>query len=156
MKLNGSLLLVAAMVLGSFGGVGCKSNDKADKISDPGNNAAPTENAESTPEDNPEAAAVSEESGDTHDSPAGIEKDCAHARWSVGFGPPAVRVEERGVAPYAGWWWRTGYYGWGGRDYRWYPGRWYAPRPGYAYYGPRWHQWGSRWAYRPGRWYRHY
>jgi hypothetical protein len=150
MKLNGSLLLVAAMVLGSVGGVGCKSHDK---ISDKGNNAAPAE-AQATPEDNPEAAAVSEESGDTHDSPAGIEKDLRVSMWVVDRAPPALRVEERGVAPYAGYWYRNGYYGWGGRDYVWYPGRWYAPRAGYRYYGPTWHRWGSRWAYRPGRWYR--
>jgi hypothetical protein len=151
MKLNGTLLLVAAMVLGSFGGVGCKSQEK---ISDKGNNAAPAEATAATPEDNPEAAAVSEESGDTHDSPAGIEKDCRGATWTVGFAPPALRVEERGVAPYAGYWYRNGYYGWGGRDYVWYPGRWYAPRTGYRYYGPSWYRYSGRWAYRPGRWYR--
>jgi hypothetical protein len=152
MKLNGSLLLVAAMVLGSFGGLGCKSSEKT--IKDTGNEAPQANADKATPEDNPEAAAVSEESADTHDSPAGIEKDLRVSAWIVDRAPPAVRVEERGVAPYSGWWYRQGYYGWGGRDYAWYPGRWYAPRAGYAYYGPTWHRWGSRWAYRPGRWYR--
>jgi hypothetical protein len=153
MKLNGSLLLIAALVVGSFSAIGCKSNDNkaGDKITDPGNNAAP---AEATPEDNPETATATEESADTHDSPAGIEKDCRYSRWYAYRAPPALRYEERGVAPYPNWWYRQGYWGWGGRDYTWYPGRWYAPRPGYAYYGPSWHYWGNRWAYRPGRWYR--
>jgi hypothetical protein len=153
MKLNGSLLLIAALVVGSFSAIGCKSSDK---ISDKGNNAAPEESTAASPEDNPEGAPVSEEAEASHDTPAGIEKDArVFAYWSL-RAPPALRVEERGVAPGAGYWYRPGYYGWYNRDYRWYGGRWYAPRPGYAYYGPSWHHWGNRWGYRPGRWYRHY
>jgi hypothetical protein len=152
MKWNGSLLLIAAMVVGSFGAVGCKSNDN--KVSDKGNESAPQESAAPTPEDNPESAPVSEENESAHESPATLEKDAAVvAYWSY-RAPPALRVEERGVAPGAGYWWRGGYYGWRNRDYHWYPGRWYAPRAGYTYYGPSWYHWGNRWGYRPGRWYR--
>jgi hypothetical protein len=155
MKLNPSLLVIVATVVGSVGMMGCKSGEKAaDKITDPGNNAAQNEVSAATPEENPDSAAVSEDAADTHDSPAGIERDFrASATWSS-HAPPALRAESRGVGP-AGHLWRGGYYGWGGRDYAWYPGRWYAPRAGYSYYGPSWHQRGDRWGYRPGRWYRH-
>jgi hypothetical protein len=152
MKLTGSLLLVAAMVVGSFGATGCKSQDKAEKITDNGGNAE--QETPATPEDNPDTAPVSTEPEASHDSPAGLERDALVVSYWAPFAPPAVRVEERGVAPGPGYFWRAGYYGWGGRSYRWNAGRWYAPRPGYAYYGPSWHHWGGRWGYRPGRWYR--
>jgi hypothetical protein len=156
MKSNGSLLVIAALAAGSLGAMGCKSNDNkaTDKVTDTGNNAAPAADTKAaTPEDNPDSAPVVEESADTHDTPAGIERDARFVTYWAPHGPPALRVEERGVGP-AGHFWRGGYYGWSGREYNWYPGRWYAPRAGYSYYGPSWHTYGGRWGYRPGRWYR--
>lgn len=155
MKLNGSVLLVAAIALGSMGAVGCKSgSDKSDKITDNGNNAAPQEATKPTPEDNPDTAPVLEVNESAHEAPATLEKDALVVSYWAYRAPPALRVETRGVAPGPGHFWRAGYYGWGGRDYAWHPGAWYAPRAGYAYYGPSWNRWGNRWGYRPGRWYR--
>jgi len=73
----------------------------------------------------------------------------------VGYAPPAPRVEYYGVAPYPGYFWIPGFWGWGGGRYVWTPGRWAAPRPGYRWV-PRhwvhaargWHMAGGRWARR--------
>jgi hypothetical protein len=156
MKLNGSLLLVAALAVSSFGAMGCNKSDhdKGQPITDKGNNAAPTEASTPSPEDNPDVAPVSEEKASAHDSPAMVEKDAQFVTYWAYRAPPALRVETVGVAPHPGWAWRPGYWGWGGRDYAWYGGRWYAPRVGYSYYGPSWYRYGTRWGYRPGRWYR--
>jgi len=147
MKLNASVLVAVAMMVGSLGATGCKSQDK---ITDTGNNVAAADTSVATPEDNPEAAPVSTEpAGST-----GVEKDAVAFRYWAGHAPPAVRIEERGVAPGAGYFYRPGYYGWSGRDYNWYGGRWYPQRVGYEYASPSWHAVGGRWGYRPGRWYR--
>ena len=149
MKLNASGLVVVAMMVGSLGAMGCKSQDK---VTDTGNNVGATDTAAATPEDNPEAAPVSTETAAA--GAAGVEKDSVGFRYWTGHAPPALRAEERGVAPGANYFWRPGYYGWSGRDYAWYGGRWYPNRAGYEYGGPAWHNVGGRWGYRPGRWYR--
>jgi len=143
MKLNASILLVAAMVVGSAA-VGCKSQDK---ISDKGNDVAAE--AVATPEDNPEAAPVSE-TGELA-APTGVEKNAYWGHHWVGHAPPAYRYEPVG-AYRAGHFWRPGYYGWGGRDYRWYGGAYYPERAGYRYVSPSWYGVGGRWGYRRGYW----
>ena len=67
--------------------------------------------------------------------------------------PPALRFEERGVPPGAGYAWIDGYWGYGGGRYAWVPGRWDRPPRGRS----RWEagRWGTRhgrYQYRPGRW----
>ena len=68
--------------------------------------------------------------------------------------PPAPRVDVVGVAPAPGYIWISGYWGWGGAQYVWHPGRWSAPRPGYNWMAPRWEQHGGAWRERPGHWQR--
>jgi hypothetical protein len=150
MKLNARMLVVAMMV-GALGAMGCKSEDK---VKDTGNNAPAQDDAKvATPEDNPDSAPATE--GATVNGAApGVERDARFYTTWVHRAPPALRIEERGVAPSAGHWWRPGYYGWNGHDHVWYGGRWYAPRAGYEYYHPRWHHVGGRWGYYPGHWHR--
>jgi hypothetical protein len=148
MKLYGSTLLIVAMMAGAMGVVGCKD----EKVKDTGNNPAQNDTKAATPEDNPEAAPVSETSV-ANENP-GVERDARFYTYWAPRAPPVLRVEERGIAPIPGYWWRPGYYGWNGIDYVWYGGRWYAPRPGYEYIYPRWHHVHGRWGYYPGRWYR--
>jgi hypothetical protein len=148
MKIQASVLVAVAMMVGAVGATGCKSQDK---ISDKGNDVAAEETATATPEDNPEAAAVAPD-GETENT-AGVEKDARFYTHWAGHAPPAFRHEAWG-APRAGHFWRPGYYGWGGRDYRWYGGAYYPERVGYRYVNPGWYSYGGRWGYRPGRWYR--
>jgi hypothetical protein len=150
MKLNRSMLVLVAVMVGSMSTMACKSNEQ---IKDTGNNAAEADSKAATPEDNPEAAAVQEASSMNGVQP-GVERDARYYTYWVHRAPPALRVETRPVSPGAGHWWRPGYYGWSGNDYVWYGGRWYAPRAGYEYYHPRWHHVGGRWGYYPGHWYR--
>jgi hypothetical protein len=146
MKLNASMLVVVAMVVGSVGAMGCKSQDK---VTDTGNDVA--EGAVATPEDNPVTAAVSAEESATA---ASVEQDYWRGNhYWANRAPPAARYEGRGVAP-AGHFWRDGYYGWSGRDYSWNRGGYYPERPGYRYANPGWSPVGNRWGYRPGRWVR--
>lgn len=71
----------------------------------------------------------------------------APAPYAVATVPPPAPVNEVvGVAPYPGYVWIGGYWGWGGGRYVWHPGRWAAPRPGY-YWVPH------RWIHRPDGWY---
>jgi hypothetical protein len=145
-KVQLSAVLAVAMVAGAFG-AGCKSQDK---ISDKGNDVEATESA-ATPEDSPDSAPVS----DTEKpAPTGTEKDAYWGHAWAGHAPPALRVEAVGPAR-AGHFWRPGYYGWGGRDYRWYGGAYYPERPGYRYVNPSWYGVGSRWGYRRGYWVGH-
>jgi hypothetical protein len=140
MKLNGSMLVVVAMMVGSMGAVGCKS---ADKSADPGSG---TESAAAvTPEETPDTAQTDNVTA------GGVEKDERIVHYYAPHGPPALRTEVRGVGP-AGHFWNPGYYGWNGRDHVWHGGGWYAERPGYAYYGPRWAPAGNRWEYFRGHW----
>ena len=152
MKLNANVLLVVALI-GAAGAMGCKSTESG--VKDTGNNAAASQedSKTATPEDNPDTAPATE--GATVNGAApGVERDARFYTYWVSRPPPALRVEERGVAPGVGYWWRPGYYGWTGRDYTWYGGRWYAPRVGYNYIYPRWHHVGGRWGYYPGHWHR--
>jgi hypothetical protein len=145
MKLNVSMLVVAAMMVGSVGAMGCKSEEK---ITDTGNDIPVTESTTATPEDNPEAAPVS---ADGKEATPAFEQDWHNYHYWAYHAPPAARYE---VVPVArpGYFWRGGYYGWGGRDYTWYPGSYYAERPGYRYYNPSWYRFGNRWGYRHGYW----
>jgi hypothetical protein len=150
MKIQASVLVTVAMMVGAASGLGCKSQDK---ISDKGNEVAQAESTDkATPEDSPESAAVAPEGVDGN-SP-GTEKDWygGYHYWA-GHAPPAYRVEPVG-AYRAGHFWRPGYYGWSGRDYHWYGGAYYPERVGYRYVNPGWYAVGPRWGYRRGYWVR--
>lgn len=69
--------------------------------------------------------------------------------------PPSPRVEVIGVAPYPGYIWIGGYWGWRGGRHDWVPGRWEAPRHGHRWVPHRWEKSGSHWREQGGRWERH-
>jgi len=67
--------------------------------------------------------------------------------------PPAMRFEERGIAPAAGYVWIDGYWGYRGGAYTWVPGRWDRPPHPRARWVPgRWETRRGRYYYRDGRW----
>jgi hypothetical protein len=82
----------------------------------------------------------------------------AQARTSVDFyvnvAPPPVYYEAV-PAPRPGFVWVPGYWDWRATRYHWIGGHWVRARPGYVYYGPRWHAVGSRWYVDRGGWRRH-
>lgn len=67
--------------------------------------------------------------------------------------PPAIRVEQRGVAPGVGFVWIDGYWGYSGGRYAWVPGRWDRPPRGHSRWeAGRWERRHGRYEYREGRW----
>ncbi len=146
MKRIGSVLVAAAMMVGSFAAMGC--NKASDSTADQGQEAV-------APEETPESAGTSETAAkeDSQGAP-GIEQDYYGPHFYARVAPPALRIETPGVAPSARHFWAPGYWRWSGRQYAWVGGRWALRREGYNYYGPRWYNVRNRWEYRPGRWYR--
>jgi hypothetical protein len=70
----------------------------------------------------------------------------------VTVGPPAIREEAVGVAPYPGYVWAPGYWNWAGGRYVWVSGRWVAPRPGYHWVPHHWVQTPGGWRLERGHW----
>lgn len=70
----------------------------------------------------------------------------------VSVAPPPPRDEYSGVAPYPGYVWLGGYWGWSGRSHVWIGGRWDAPRRGQHWVPHGWVQRPGGWQQRPGRW----
>ncbi len=66
--------------------------------------------------------------------------------------PPVPRAEIVGVAPYPGYFWIAGYWGWASGRYLWHPGYWEAPRQGYRWVPHQWTQHGGAWRAQPGHW----
>ena len=67
--------------------------------------------------------------------------------------PPAVRYEQRGIAPGAGYAWIDGYWGYSGGRYNWVAGRWDRPPRGRSRWeAGRWETRHGRYHYREGRW----
>lgn len=67
--------------------------------------------------------------------------------------PPAVRFEQRGIAPGAGYVWIDGYWGYSGGRYAWVPGRWDRPPRGRSRWeAGRWETRKGRYQYRQGHW----
>ena len=74
---------------------------------------------------------------------------------SVGAPPPALRYEERGVAPGPGYVWTAGFYEPFRGAYRWHPGYWQRPpyeggyyvQPHWEHYPDGWHQHEGYWAH---------
>jgi hypothetical protein len=140
MKLNGKLVVAVAMMVGSLGAVGCKSQSNEP--------VAPEEDVASSPTD---------ESAVTNDLSVtvGFENDSVRTRYYAPYAPPAARYEVQTRSPGAGYTWYGGYHRWNGRAYVWYPGNWYANRAGYRYYAPTWRTYRSRYEYIPGHWRRY-
>ena len=71
----------------------------------------------------------------------------------VKVAPPRAVIEERGVAPHAGYVYQRGYHRWDGNAYAWTPGVWVQPPHEHA----RWvdHRWQHRkdgYVFVEGRW----
>ena len=140
MKLNGSMLVAVALMVGSLGALGCnKVGDSA---------VAPEETAADAPEVDADGNAVP-------GSP-GFEQNSLRLRmrYYAPYAPPRARFETRGRSPSARHFWAPGYHRWNGRQHVWVRGRWEPSRSGYVYVSPRWENRSSRWMYVPGRWVR--
>jgi len=72
----------------------------------------------------------------------------------VAYAPPAPQVEVYGAAPYPGYVWIGGYWGWAGGRYVWTGGHWAAGRPGYHWAPHHWVAYRGGWRMVPGRWVR--
>ena len=70
----------------------------------------------------------------------------------VAVAPPPPQPEYIGVAPYPGYVWLGGYWGWQTNRHVWIGGHWEAPRPGYRWSPHRWDQGPRGWREAPGRW----
>jgi hypothetical protein len=70
----------------------------------------------------------------------------------VAVAPPPPQYEPIGVAPYPGWFWIGGYWGWQANRHVWIGGHWEQPRPGYRWTPHRWDQGPRGWREAPGRW----
>ena len=142
MKLNGRMLVVATMMVGSLAAVGC--NKPSESTSEA---VAPEESVATAP--------VTSDSASPGSASPGVEQDCRGFHYYAPHGPPAARFEERGRAPSERHFWAPGYHRWNGREHVWYNGRWEQRREGYEYFSPRWERRSTRWEYIPGRWVRH-
>jgi hypothetical protein len=71
---------------------------------------------------------------------------------AIGVAPPAVPVEEVGVAPAPGYVWMAGYWNWLGARYVWVAGHWGPGRPGFVWVQHRWVRGAGGWRMAPGHW----
>ncbi|MGH8144397.1 MAG: hypothetical protein ACREU2_18025 [Steroidobacteraceae bacterium] len=83
-------------------------------------------------------------------APAGPPRYYAGA--TIGFAPPAPRVEVVGVAPAPGYIWMAGYWNWVGARHVWVAGHWGPGRPGYRWVPHRWVHTAGGWRLRQGHW----
>ena len=140
MKLNGKMMVAMVMMVGSLAATGCNTASAADTGA-----VAPEETAATAPVDDGSAAT---------NAISGVEQDARGFHYFAPFGPPAARVEFRGVAPSARHFWAPGYYRYNGHEHVWIGGRWELRRPGFEFVGPRWVNRVGRAEYLPGRWFR--
>ena len=139
MQLNGKMMVAVVMMVGSLAAAGCSTASASD--SGP---VAPEETAAMAPVDDGTATSTT----------AGVEKDERVFHYFAPHGPPAARVEFRGVAPSARHFWAPGYYRYNGREHVWVGGRWELRREGFEFIGPHWVNPLGRFEYLPGRWVR--
>ena len=141
MKLNGRMLMVAVMVVGSVAATGCNrpSESSTDAVA---------------PEETVATAPTADDSASPASASPGVEQDSFRFHYYAPRQPPAARFENRGRAPSERHFWAPGYHRWNGREHVWYNGRWEQRREGYTYFSPRWERRATRWEYIPGRWVR--
>ena len=72
---------------------------------------------------------------------------------SSGYAPPALPYYAAPAAPYPGYQWIPGYWGWGSYGYYWIPGYWTAPPVVGAYWTPGyWGYLNGAYLWNPGYW----
>lgn len=75
------------------------------------------------------------------------------ARVVVRVGPPAARVEVRGVSPSPRHVWHDGYWRWNGHAHVWVGGTWVMPpHPGSAWVPGHWKRTPGGWSWIEGHW----
>jgi len=142
MKLNGTTMMAMVMMLGTLAATGCNTASAADT-----GPVAPEETAAMAPVDDSSAATSAS---------SGVEQDARGFHYFAPHGPPAARVEFRGVAPSARHFWAPGYYRYNGREHVWTGGRWELRRDGFEFIAPHWVNRFGRFEYLPGRWVRRF
>jgi len=70
----------------------------------------------------------------------------------VAVAPPPMREEVIGFAPYPGYVWASGYWGWEGGRHVWRAGRWQPGRPGYRWVPHHWEEARGGWRLAGGHW----
>ena len=180
MKLNRSVLVAVAMMVGSLSAMGCKKGATPEDTSKEQAAAPvavqPEAEAPAVKEDVTTVLAVRAPAPPALRVEVQGPAPSPRHRWTRGFwrydrtqyvwvpgywqdetayapyGPPAVRYENPGYAPSAEYFYVPGYWRWSGREYTWYGGRWESRRSGYEYSRARWEQVNGRWVYRNQRW----
>jgi hypothetical protein len=149
-KLNGSVLVAVAMMLGAFGAVGCNNakDDGAQQESAPVAQTAPVvaQAKAEAPATNDEAKTI------PASTTVGTEQDSLRFRVDVPFAPPAARFENPGRPPSARHFWVNGHHRYVNGRYVWVGGRWDVRRGGYTFVQPRYHHAGGRVRFIPGHW----
>jgi hypothetical protein len=150
MKLNGSVLVAVAMMLGAFGAVGCNNakDDGAQQESAPAAQPSPvvSQGQAQAPTTNDEAKTIPAST-----SP-GTEQDALRFRVDVPFAPPAVRFESPGRPPSARHFWVNGHHRYVNGRYVWVGGHWDVRRGGYTFVQPHYDRFGGRIRFMPGHW----
>jgi hypothetical protein len=156
MKLNGSVLVVVAMMVGSLGAIGCKSSDQSAQ-------------SEANPAEQPAAEPVKDEVAKTDTATAKTTTDESfnvQAKTTVRIGedrpapryvptaPPAPRFERRGRAPSTRHFWVNGYHKFANGRYIWIGGHWDTQRGNMIYVQPHYDRVDGHWRYIPGHWVR--
>jgi hypothetical protein len=151
-KLNGSVLVAVAMMLGAFGAVGCNNakDDGAQQESAPVAQPAPVaaQPRAEAPASNDEAKTI------PASTTAGTERDSLRFRVDVPFAPPAVRFESPGRPPSARHFWVNGYHRYVNGRYIWVGGHWDVRREGHIFVQPHYDRIGRGIRYIPGHWVR--
>jgi hypothetical protein len=127
MKLNGKMMVAAAMVAGVLGATGCSNVVGA-------------------------GAQQDDTTAEQGESMAQQAASWFGFRVWAGprYAPPVVRVEYPGYAPSSRHFWVNGHWSYNGREYVWVGGHWDLRRDGFTYVQPHWDNVNGRWTYMPG------
>ena len=145
MKLNGSILVAVAMMIGSIGALGCKSSDassqpdEASKVEQPAADTATTETPAAKDESVNVLAKASVSVGERDERPR-----------FVPMAPPPPRFEHRGRAPSARHFWVNGYHKYVNGRYIWVGGHWDTQRGDMIYLQPHYDRVDGHYRYIPG------
>jgi len=182
MKRVSTVLAAVVMMVGAFGGVGCKkasSLAEADKpveqqteaTTDTASNAGTQDEATATVAASvqiPAPPALRTENPGRAPSARHVWQrgfwrwDRAAYAWVPGhweyldayapYAPPAARYEDPGYAPSVEYFFVPGFWRWGGVEYVWVYGHWSHRRDAGYYYRPTWENRNGRWGHRMDRW----
>jgi len=150
MKLNGSMLVAVAMMVGSMAlGTGCKSSEP---ITEPESTPVAQETPVAATPSQPAAPAAKDEST-TVKASVSVGVDAQHPRYAPSA-PPAPRYEYVGRPPSESHVWIKGHWRFTGRDWAWIGGRWEVRRTGFVHQGAHWEYQHGRYHFVPGHWVR--